>query len=323
MRESRPKRGSRAFYPRKRAKRIYPRQNFPLIEAEPKALGFAGYKAGMTHVMIIDQNSNSPTYGMKVFTPVTVIECPPLTVFGFRCYTKTYEGLKTLCDVFAQKLDKKLQRKTTLGKGKIPETKPEDIDLEKVYDVRLLCHTNPPFKKTPEIFEIGIAGTDITAKVEYASKLLGNNLEIMDVFSEGEFIDISAVTKGKGTQGPVKRFGVKIQGRKVQQAHRHTGVLGSRGRGRVLPTVPLAGQCGYQTRTELNKLIVKIVSPEEINPKGGFPHYGLLKHTGVLVKGSVPGPQKRLIRMRIAIRPPAKKPQFQVDYISLASKQGV
>ena len=322
MRESRPKRGSRAFYPRKRAKRIYPRQNFPKIEGETKPLGFAGYKAGMTHVLLVDEDSNSPTYGMKVFTPVTVLECPPLTVFGFRCYTKTYEGLKTLCDVFAQKLDAKLTRKTTLGKGKIPEIKPEDVDLEKVHEIRLLCHTNPTFKKTPEIFEIGLSGS-VETQAEYAKQILGKNLSIKDVFAEGDYIDVTAVTKGHGFEGPVKRFGIKLHGRKMKQMHRHVGTLGDRRRGRVLPTVPAAGQHGYQTRTELNKRILKFVSPEEINPKGGFPHYGILRTEGVLIQGSVPGPKKRLIRMRIAIRPPAKKVPVKIAYISLSSKQGV
>jgi len=41
---------------------------------------------------------------------------------------------------------------------------------------------------------------------------------------------------------------------------------------------------------------------EEINPKGGFPHYGVIRNDAVIVKGSVPGPIKRLIRMRRAIR---------------------
>lgn len=320
MREHRPKRGSRAFYPRKRARRIYPRQNFPKIkDVKPKAIGFAGYKAGMTHVLLIDQDANSPTHGMQVFTPVTVIECPPLTVFGFRCYTKTYEGLKTLCDIFAQNLDTKLKRKTTLGKGKVPEKKPEDVDIEKVEEVRLLCHTNPTFKKTPEIFEIGISGK-MEEQFEYAKNLLGKQINVNDVFQEGDYIDVTAVTKGHGFEGPVKRFGIKLHGRKMKQMHRHVGALGDRRRGRILPTVPAAGQHGFQTRTELNKRILKIAKPEEVNPKGGFPHYGLIKTTALLIKGSVPGPQKRLIRMRLAIRAQAKKVPVNIAYISLAPK---
>ncbi len=323
MRESRPKRGSRAFYPRKRAKRIYPSQNFPKIEGDKAyPLGFAGYKAGMTHVLLVDNDSNSPTYGMKVFTPVTVLECPPLTVFGFRCYAQTYEGLKTLCDIFAQNLDAKLKRKTTLGKRKIPETKTEDVEIEKIAEVRLLCHTNPSFKKTPEIFEIGLAG-GVEAQLAYAKEILGKKINVQDIFKEGDYVDVTAVTKGHGFEGPVKRFGIKLHGRKMKQMHRHVGALGDRRRGRVLPTVPAAGQHGFQTRTELNKRILKFVKPEEINPKGGFPHYGVLRHVGVLIEGSVPGARKRLIRLRFAVRAPEKKIPVEIAYISLASKQGV
>jgi large subunit ribosomal protein L3 len=276
----------------------------------------------MTHALLVDNDSDSPTYGMKVFTPVTVIECPPLTVFGFRCYQKTYEGLKTLCDVFAQELDARLQRKTTLGKGKIPQVDVDSIDVAKLAEIRLLCHTNPPFKKTPEIFEIGLAGP-VEKQLEYAKSVLGKQITIKDVFNEGDYIDVTAVTKGHGFEGPVKRFGIKLHGRKMKQMHRHVGALSSRGLGRVLYTVPSAGQHGFQTRTELNKRILKFVEPEEINIKGGFLHYGVLCYPAVLVEGSVPGPKKRLIRMRVAIRPPAKKPPVQIAYISLESKQGV
>ncbi len=323
MREHRPKRGGRAFYPRKRAKRIYPEQNFPKIPGdEVKPLGFAGYKAGMTHVLLLDQDSNSPTYKTQIARAVTVLECPPLTVFGFRCYTKTYEGLKTLCDVIASNLDKKkLLRKTTLGRGKIPETKLEEVELDKVSEIRLLCHTNPPFKKTPEIFELALSG-NVSAQFEYAKSVLGKTVSIGDVFSEGDYIDVTAVTKGHGFEGPVVRFGIKLHGRKMKQMHRHVGCLGDRRRGRILPTVPAAGQHGFQTRTELNKRILKVLPPEEINVSGGFPHYGIVKNTCVLIDGSVPGPRKRLVRMRVAIRAPPKKVPVQIAYISTSSKQG-
>jgi large subunit ribosomal protein L3 len=67
----------------------------------------------------------------------------------------------------------------------------------------------------------------------------------------------------------------------------------------------MAGQLGFQTRTELNKRILKIgENGEEINPKGGFKNYGIVKTNYLLLEGSVPGPKKRLVRLRAAIRPP-------------------
>ena len=84
------------------------------------------------------------------------------------------------------------------------------------------------------------------------------------------------------------------------------------------------GQMGYQQRTEFNKRILKISeNPEEINPDGGFLHYGLVRGKYALIKGSIPGPTKRLIRIRPAIRQGEhvfREPS--INYVSTMSKQG-
>ena len=85
-----------------------------------------------------------------------------------------------------------------------------------------------------------------------------------------------------------------------------------------------AGQMGYHLRTDYNKWILKIGSkPEEINVSGGFPHYGVVKNEYILVKGSVPGLRKRLIRINKAIRHNKKLPQGtpQIQYVSVSAKQ--
>jgi large subunit ribosomal protein L3 len=82
---------------------------------------------------------------------------------------------------------------------------------------------------------------------------------------------------------------------------------------------------GFHQRTEYNKRIIKIgENGEEITPKGGFVHYGVIRGDYVLVSGSVPGTVKRLIRMRDAIRPPQKVVYegINVLYVSTSSKQG-
>jgi len=74
----------------------------------------------------------------------------------------------------------------------------------------------------------------------------------------------------------------------------------------VMWTVPRAGQLGYFARTEYNKQILKIGEDgEEVTPANGFKRYGKV---GVhcMVKGSVPGPSKRLVRIRDPIRPKPK-----------------
>ncbi len=88
----------------------------------------------------------------------------------------------------------------------------------------------------------------------------------------------------------------------------------------------MAGQTGYHQRTEYNKKILKIGEADqvdEINPKGGFIKYGLVKNNYLLLKGSLPGPSKRLVMLRKAIRPHGKHDDApQISYISTASKQG-
>ena len=71
-----PRRGSIQFWPRKRAKSETPRIRH-WLKTNSKILGFAGYKAGMTHIMRKD-TSSSRTKGEIVSDAVTVVECPPL-----------------------------------------------------------------------------------------------------------------------------------------------------------------------------------------------------------------------------------------------------
>ena len=310
----RPRRGSKAFYPRKRARRIYPRMNSWTFLNETKPLGFAGYKAGMSHVILVDTNPNSKTVGQNISRPITILECPPLSVFGFRCYMKN----KTSFDVFSENLDNKLSRKMKLAK----EPKKMDEQLKKLpkefSKINLICYTNPKFKKKPEVFEVSLGGS-ADEQLKYAQEILGKDVKISDVFKEGDVVDVIAVTKGKGFAGPVKRFGVKGQGRKAQQMERHTSPLGQNEPGKVRHTVPQAGQMGFNKRTELNKRILKISNGFEI--KGDFLKYGKVSDECLLLEGSIPGSRKRLIRLRFAMRPRKVYP-IDIKSISNSSKQG-
>jgi large subunit ribosomal protein L3 len=136
---------------------------------------------------------------------------------------------------------------------------------------------------------------------------LGKEVKPSDVLKEGEAVDAIGITKGKGTTGPVKRFGIVIQNRHAKGKRRHVGSLGQEQPGRVRWTVPMAGQMGFQQRTELNKRVLKINEVEkagaEITPVAGFKGYGLVKGPYILVEGSVPGHKKRLVFLRTAMRP--------------------
>ncbi|MFH1784803.1 MAG: 50S ribosomal protein L3 [Candidatus Micrarchaeota archaeon] len=307
-----PRRGSMAHRPRKRAKsqnaRVYWQSS-----VDKRVLGFAGYKVGMTHVSYVD-DSESPTKGQEITSAATVIEVPPMVVYGVRCYT----GKNSVGDVLTS--DEKLLKLVGFSKSKPKEVKTDNVD-----DVRLLVFAMPSKtkigKKHIEKMELGCGGKDGKEKLEFCKGLIGKELKVSDVFKNGEQVDIVSVTIGKGWQGPVKRFGVSCQRRKATGKRRHVGTLGQWHPAYVLYTVPQAGQTGYHKRTELNKRILKIgEKPEEINPSSGFPQYGFVKNDFVLVKGSIPGPAKRLVKLRLAVRPTGSAKEPQVSFVSLAPK---
>jgi len=316
-----PRKGSLQYWPRKRASRQYARVRQWAKLGEKGILGFAGYKAGMTHITFIDNNSNSSTKGEEISCPVTVIESPPIKTLSIRFYKQTPYGSKLCSEIFADKIDKELGKKLILPKKK---KKPEDI---KDYDdIMILVHTQPKLtgigKKKPEVFEMALAGSK-EDKLNLANELLGKDIDITNVFKEGQIVDVHAVSKGKGFQGPVKRFGVSIKSHKSEKTKRGPGNVGP-WTGAKMWRVAYAGQTGYHTRTEYNKWLLKISSkPEEINPKGGFLHYGVIKNPFILLKGSIPGPAKRLIRFNHPVRTNKKlsleKPE--IKYISQESKQ--
>ena len=112
-----PRHGSMQFWPRKRAKKIYPRtRSWPEISGT-KLLGFAGYKTGMIHVSIKD-NTNSMTKGQIISISATVIECPPLKPLSLRFYQQTDYGFKIISEIpTTQQFEKELARKIILKKS--------------------------------------------------------------------------------------------------------------------------------------------------------------------------------------------------------------
>jgi len=320
---SKPRAGSLQFKPRKRAKKETPRIRHWQSSKEVKPLGFASYKAGMTHVIVKDNRKHSRTAGLDVFTAATILEVPPLLVAGIRAYYAGYGGKKTLSDVFA--IDDKNNR---IDIGKVDKTlKETENKLNEISDITLIVHTQPKLihigKKAPDIMEVALGG-NLQEKFKYAKEKLGKEISINEAFNEKSFIDVHSVTKGKGFQGVIKRHGTIILPRKSGKGIRHTGTGGAWNPARKLWKHPLPGQLGYHTRTEYNKIVLKIGSkPEEVNPDGGFLKYGMLKNNYVILKGSVSGPTKRLVRLT----PPRRKPHgkddanFDVIQISLESKQ--
>ncbi len=310
-----PRHGSMQFWPRKRAKRAYPRIRNHASSTEKNIVGFAGYKVGMTHLLIKSTRPHSMTPGETISRPATIIECPPLKVASIKFYKRTVYGLKTVNHILSKNLDKSLKRKMLMPKKETKQKEPDSYD-----ELRLLVYTQPNLtgigKKKPELFEIAIGGTK-EEQLAYAREKLGKEITVSEILKPGQLIDAHAITKGKGLQGVIKRFGVSLKSHKSEKKRRSVGNLGPWNQS-AMWRVPQAGQTGYHTRTEYNKLIIKVSDKQdEINPKSGFKHYGVVKNDYILIKGSIQGPAKRLIRLNYAIRPHKRKHSetFEIEHI--------
>jgi large subunit ribosomal protein L3 len=328
-----PKHGSLAYLPRKRAKHPVARIRYwPKITADaPRLLGFTGYKAGMTYVFTIEDRKRSPNYGKEVMRAATVIETPPIIIIGIRTYAQTLYGLKHLTEAWVNDPPEELERALVLPENFNTEQMLQKIaeQLDKTATIRVIAATQPKqtslSKKKPDINEIQIGGGTTQQQLEYAKSLLGKTVTPEEVFKNGQYTDIAAVTTGKGFQGPVKRWGVAILQHKGRKTKRGVATLGPWNPHHVTYSVPRAGQMGYHQRTEYNKRILKIGKDgKEVTLKGGFIRYGTLKGPYILIEGSVPGTEKRPIRLRYPARPPKTTPEEppQITHISLESPQG-
>jgi large subunit ribosomal protein L3 len=202
-------------------------------------------------------------------------------------------------------------------------------NLTNVTNLRAIVITQPKQtdvpKKKPEITEIEIGGGTTQQQLEFAKSLLGRSITPAETFKEGQYVDAIAVSTGKGFQGPVKRWHVKLLQHKGRKTKRGIGTLGPWNPHHLTYTIARAGQMGYHQRTEYNKRILKIgTDGKEVTPKGGFIRYGIIRGSYLLLEGSVPGTEKRPIRLRIAARPPKQTPEEppQITQISLESPQG-
>jgi len=118
---------------------------------------------------------------------------------------------------------------------------------------------------------------EFTRFEEGHKKVFGDILDVT-VFIEGEFIDVSGVSKGKGFQGVVKRHGFGGVGDATHGQHNRLRAPGSLGASswpsRVMKGMRMAGRTGGNKVKMINLQIVKIVQEKNL----------------LLVKGSVPGP---------------------------------
>ena len=184
--------------------------------------------------------------------PVTVVEVEPNIVSQIK--TKENDGYDAIQLAAVEKKEKR-------------SNKPEIGHLKKA-------------NTTPKRFLRELRGVNVS---EYS---LGQEIKA-DVFSVGEMVDVTGTSKGKGTQGVIKRWnqsrGPMGHG---SQYHRGVGSLGTMLPMRVLPGKKMPGHMGAEQVTVQNLEVIQID----------------LENNVILIKGNVPGPKKSLVFIKSAIK---------------------
>ncbi|KAG4386190.1 hypothetical protein GLYMA_12G240600v4 [Glycine max] len=318
----------------------------------------------MTHIVREVEKPGSKLHKKETCEAVTIIETPPLVVVGVVGYVKTPRGLRTLNTIWAQHLSEEVKRRfyknwckskkkafTKYSKKYETEEGKKDIEsqLEKLKKyatvIRVLAHTQIRKlkglkQKKAHLMEIQVNGGTVDQKVDYAYSFFEKQIPVDAVFQKDEMIDIIGVTKGKGYEGVVTRWGVTRLPRKTHRGLRKVACIGAWHPARVSFTVARAGQNGYHHRTELNKKIYKVAKADQeshsaitefdrtekdITPMGGFPHYGVVKDDYIMVKGCCVGPKKRVITLRQSLLKQTSRvalEEIKLKFIDTSSKFG-
>lgn len=197
--------------------------------------------------------------------PVTVVEVEPNVVTQIKTVeTDGYEAIQLSFDTKREKLSNKAE------KGHLAKA-----------------------NTAPKRFLKEIRGVDVS---KYQ---LGQELDCQ-VFEEGEMVDVSGISKGKGFQGVIKRYnqsrGPMGHG---SQYHRGVGSLGTMRPMRVFKGKKLPGHMGHVSVTMQNLEVVAVMKDENV----------------ILIKGNVPGPKKSLVIIKSAV----KKPNVKNDKIELVT----
>ena len=306
-----PRKGSLQFWPRKRASKFLPRVNWSAINSQKILKGFICYKAGMMSAIVKENTPDSMTKGKEIVIPITILECPPVKIFSIRFY----KNKRVAKDILVQDFEKELKRKIKTPKK--PGKKLEEIKIEDYDDVSIIVYSiikKTNLKKTPDLLEIGLTG-NIEEKIKFIKENTGKELSILNFFDKGQLIDLRGLTGGRGTQGPVKRFGITLKSHKSEKGRRRPGSIGPWHPARVTFRVPMAGQLGMFTRVVYNNKIVDLGKAED--KFKGIKKYGDLKTDYIIVRGSIQGPSKRQLVLTAALRPSKKQLKKEFEVLSL------
>ena len=216
-------------------------------------------KVGMTQIFNAD----------GVLTPVTVLQAGPCVVTQVK--TVENDGYSAVQVGFVDKKEK-VVNKDANGKKEIRHrhgvNKPEKGHFDKA----------------------GVSGKRFVREFKFdnaADYNLADEIKA-DIFAEGDKVDATAISKGKGFQGAIKRLGQHrgpmAHGSKF---HRHQGSNGAcSSRSRVFKGKGMPGHMGSVQVTVQNLEIVKVDAENNL----------------LLVKGSVPGPKKCLVTIKETVK---------------------
>ena len=358
-----PRQGHLGFLPKRRTRHHKGRiRSFPKDDStkKPHLTAFAGFKAGMTHILREVERVGSQLHKKEIVEAVTVIETPPMRVVGMVGYIETLRGLRALTTMWAENLNNEFKRRfyknwyrskkkcfTQYAEKMKSDTKMSQNVLGRMKKycsvIRLICHTQPSklnnVQKSANVYEIQVNGGDVSAKVDFGYSLFEKEITVDQVFENMEHIDVLGVTKGHGVTGVVKRFGVKKLPRKTHRGLRRVGCIGAWHPANVQWTVARTGNYGYHHRTEQNKRIYRLgkggaddngmteydLTKKNITPMGGFPRYGMVLNDFVMIKGCCVGTKKRPLVLRKTLHNRTTRAQNQplhIKFIDTSSKMG-
>ncbi len=228
---------------------------------EPKILAHCGFKAGCVQIVSIDDREKTPNAGKQLVSLGTVLVTPPVLILGIRGYSKDHYGLHAEFDVYAEDIPKYISKEITL-KNKEGALENAEKRLGKIKEIFAIVAVSPRAagleQKKPYVFEALVSGGDIQKQFTHVKELLGKEIKIDQIFELGSTVDVAAITKGKGWQGVIQRWGVKKKQHKSRKTVREVGSLGPISPQSVMYTVPRAGQMGFHQRTEYDKRIMII-----------------------------------------------------------------
>lgn len=224
-------------------------------------LGLIGKKLGCTQ--IFDANGN--------VARVTVIEAGPCLVVRKR--TVENDGYVAVQVAFGEK-PARLLDKPTRGNFEKNNVQARTVKGKKGKDVEVLPR---------HLKELRLSAAD-AARFE-----VGATISVADVFKEGQLIDVTGTSKGRGFSGVIKRhhFAGFVSTHGTHEYFRHGGSIGTNMTpGRTLPGIKMPGQLGNTRSTVQNIKVVKVIADQNL----------------VLIEGSAPGGENGIVTLRGAVK---------------------